>query len=142
MFRLLVIYRGMWCPHYKAQLLELEALHDSFVNAGTHPVAVSADTRTRSEVTQRGYELNRLKIGCDMPLEAARDLGVYISAGINERKMPHFCEPASFLIDTENRIQAVWIASNAFARTSMQGVRDYIDFLNDHPDRAPRGSAG
>ncbi|MGI3183867.1 redoxin domain-containing protein [Nioella aestuarii] len=138
-FALLTIYRGKWCPYCKAQLQALDALHASFLDVGVSPVAVSADTRARAETSQRDYGLENLQLGYEMPIEPARQLGVFISAGINDREMPLFCEPASFLIAPGNRIQAAWIASNAFARTRMDEVRAYIDFLNDHPDRAPRG---
>ena len=140
MFRLLVIYRGMWCPFCKEQLQELNALHDSFTDAGVTPVAVSADTRARAEISRNEYALDQLRIGYEMPIGVAREMGVFISAGIKSKEMPLFCEPACFLLNAENQIQAAWIASNAFARTRMREVRRYIGFLTAHPDRAPRGS--
>lgn len=139
-FRLLVIYRGMWCPHCKAQLQALNAIHDSLVNAGVVPVVVSADTRERAATSKANYGLDQLDLGYQIPIDSARALGVFVSAGISSREMPLFCEPASFLIDAGNRVQAAWIASNAFARTRMSDIRAYIDFLKEHPDRAPRGS--
>lgn len=139
-FRLLVIYRGMWCPHCKRQLKDLNTLHDSFEEAGVDPIAVSADTSERAAVSKKEYRLDQLNIGCAIPIAEARDLGVFISKGINAQEMPLFCEPASFLINANNRIQAAWIASNAFARTSMQEILSYVDFLSQHPDRRPRGS--
>ena len=140
-YRLLVLYRGMWCPHCKAQLVELESLYENFVTAGVLPIAASADTRDRANATRLELGLNRLDLGYEAPIEKARNMGAYISFGINDREMPLFYEPASFLISPENRIQAAWIASNAFARTPMQGILDYVGFIKAHPDRAPRGSA-
>jgi len=140
-FRLLVIYRGMWCLKCKMQLQSLNALYDKFDAAGAHAIAVSADTRERTLRTQTNYSLDKLDLGCEMPFGIARELGVFISKGIHEQEMPLFCEPASFLINSDNQIQAAWIASNAFARTSMGDVLSYIDFLRAHPDRGPRGSA-
>lgn len=140
-FRLLTIYRGMWCPHCKRQLQELNTLHDSFLGVGVRPIAVSADTRERAAGSQKDYALDKLLVGFEMPFDAARELGVFLSKGINDSEMPLFCEPASFLITADNRIQAAWIASNAFARTSMTEVRSYIDFLAEHAFRGPRGSA-
>ena len=140
-YRLLVLYRGMWCPHCKAQLTKLESLYESFVAAGVLPIAASADTSDRANATRLELGLEKVELGYEVLIETARNMGAYISFGINDREMPLFCEPASFLISPENRIQAAWIASNAFARTRMQGILDYLDFIKAHPDRAPRGSA-
>lgn len=105
----------MWCPHCKAQLTELETLCESFVAAGVQPIAASADTSDRANVTRLELGLEKVELGYEMPIETARDLGVFISFGINDREMPLFCEPASFLISSKNRIQAAWVASNALA---------------------------
>ena len=140
-FRLLVIYSGMWCPFCTAQLQELNALHDRFSNVGVLPAAVSADNRDRAALSQKDYALDRLRIGYKMPNTAGREMGAFISTGINEKKMPLSCESASFLINSANRVHEAWIASNVFARTQISQIYDYIGFLNAHPSRAPCGSA-
>ena len=139
-FRLLVVYRGMWCGQCKKQLIALNELHDSFVSAGAPPIAVSADTEPRCRSTQRDYKLDKLDLGFEIPIDLARQLGVFVSTGVTEREMPLFCEPATFLITADNRIQAAWITSCAFGRVRMDEVRGYVDFVKEHPGRPPRGS--
>jgi len=138
---LLTVYRGMWCRHCKRQLQELERLHGDFLERGVTLVAVSADTEERASSMLQDYGLKNLNVGYEMPIGQARALGLFISRREKEIEMPLFCEPGSFLIDNDARIYAAWIASNAFARTDPADMLAYIDFLNDHPDRAPRGSA-
>ena len=138
---LLVVYRGMWCGHCKHQLQRLEQLHDQFAERGVEIVALSADTESRAREMAVDYGLSKLSIGYQMPISSAREMGVFISKQEKEIEMPVFCEPASFLINKQGNIQAAWIASNAFARTSADDMLAYVDFLAQHKGRAPRGSA-
>lgn len=138
---LFVVYRGMWCGHCKHQLQSLERLYDQFAEREVEVVAVSADTESRAREMAVDYGLSKLSIGYEMPISSAREMGVFISKQEKEIEMPLFCEPASFLINKEGNIQAAWIASNAFARTSADDMLAYVDFLAQHSGRAPRGSA-
>lgn len=138
---LLVVYRGMWCGHCKHQLQSLERLYEQFAERGVEIVAVSADTENRAREMAVDYGLSKLSVGYQMPISSAREMGVFISKQEKEIEMPLFCEPASFLINKEGNIQAAWIASNAFARTSADAMLAYVDFLAQHSGRAPRGSA-
>ena len=138
---LLTVYRGMWCSQCKRQLQGLEKLHDEFAARDVNIVAISADTEPRARAMAEDYGLSKLAIGYEIPLEKAREMGVFISKREKDIEMPLFCEPASFLINKEGRIQAAWIASNAFARTAPEDMLFYVDFVAQHSDRAPRGSA-
>ena len=138
---LLTIYRGMWCGHCKKQLQGLERLHDEFVSRGVDLLAVSADTETRARSMANDYDLHKLAIGFDMSIASARALGVFISKQEKAVEMPLFCEPATFLINKERKLQAAWIASSAFARVVPDDILAYVDFLAQHNDRAPRGSS-
>ncbi|MHB1358642.1 MAG: redoxin domain-containing protein [Rhodocyclaceae bacterium] len=48
-FDMLVFYRGLHCPLCAKYLLELEKLHDDFVQRGVNPVAISSDTEERAK---------------------------------------------------------------------------------------------
>lgn len=138
---LLTIYRGMWCGHCKKQLQGLERLHDEFASRGVDLLAVSADTGTRARSMAEDYKLHKLNIGFDVSISSARALGVFISKREKAIEMPLFCEPATFLINKERKLQAAWIASSAFARVIPDDLLAYVDFLAQHSDRAPRGSS-
>ena len=140
-FTLLTVYRGMWCPHCKHQLSELDRLYDEFESRAVSVVAVSADTQSRAASMVEELGLKNLRVGYEIPIESARQLGLFVSKGIKEVEMPLFCEPGSFLIDSQARVFAAWIASNAFARTEPESMLAYIDFIKEKKHRAPRGSA-
>ena len=140
-FALLNIYRGKWCHQCKKHLVELDGLVKSFAERGVSVVAVSADTRERAEDFVRELQLSQLSVGYGMPISIARELGVFISAQAKEEEMPLFCEPAHFLIGADHKIFAAWISSCAFARTSPQGILDYVDFIGEKSNKTPRGSA-
>jgi peroxiredoxin len=140
-FTLLTVYRGMWCPHCKKQLTELDRLHGDFAERGVTTLAVSADTQARVESTVIELGLKELTMGYQMPIEPARELGLFISSQVKDEEMPLFCEPGSFLIDADARVFAAWIASNAFARTAPKDILAYVDFISSKKGRPPRGSA-
>ena len=140
-YTLLTVYRGKWCPHCKLQLSELDRLHEDFAARGVQVLAASADTCQRAESMSAELGLKNLLLGYEIPISAARDLGLFISSQVKDEEMPLFCEPGTFLIDGQSKIFAAWIASNAFARTSPADVLAYVDFLADKQGRPPRGSA-
>ena len=140
-FTLLNIYRGKWCHQCVRHLTELDALVHAFDERQVSVVAVSADTRERAEEFSERLDIRHLRIGYEMPLDKARELGVFISSQAKEEEMPLFCEPAHFLIGANRRIFAAWISSCAFARTSPQGILDYVDFIGNKVNKTPRGSA-
>ena len=140
-FTLLTIYRGMWCSHCKKQLQELDSLVDEFARRGVNVVAVSADTQERAQHVVDDYQLEKLTLGYEIPIESARELGVFVSRRVKDIEMPLFCEPASLLIDKNAKLFSAWIASCAFARTDPSGILAYVDFISQHGDRPPRGSA-
>lgn len=140
-FRLLNIYRGKWCGQCKKHLKTLDKLMPAFRNVGVEIIAASADTRERAAEFADMLEIENLSIGFEFPMEAARELGVFVSARAKDEEMPLFFEPAHFLIGANHRVFAAWISSCAFARTSPQGILDYVEFIGERTDRVPRGSA-
>lgn len=140
-FTLLTVYRGKWCGQCRKQLSALDALVDEFAERDVAVVAVSADTEERAAEFVNSLDLSRLAVGYEMPLDAARQLGVFVSARAKPVEMPLFCEPASFLIGTDQRVFSAWIASCAYARTEPRGILEYVDFIGERTDRTPRGSA-
>jgi peroxiredoxin len=140
-FALLNVYRGKWCHQCTRHLKELDALISAFAEREVSVVAASADTRERATEFSETLGIRHLRIGYDIPLDKARELGVFISSQAKEEEMPLFCEPAHFLIGANHRIFAAWISSCAFARTTPQGILDYVDFIGDKVNKTPRGSA-
>ena len=140
-FTLLNIYRGKWCHQCARHLKELDALVPEFTNRDVGVLAVSADTRERAVEFYEKLGLQHLQVGYEIPIGKARELGVFVSSKAKEEEMPLFCEPAHFLIGTNHKVFAAWISSCAFARSTPQGILDYVDFIGDKVNKAPRGSA-
>jgi len=140
-FQLLNVYRGKWCHQCTRHLKELDVLVPDFADRQVSVVAVSADTQERAAGFAEQLGIKNLRIGYEMPIDRARELGVFTSAKAKEEEMPLFCEPAHFLIGANHRIFAAWISSCAFARTTPQGILDYVDFIGEKVNKTPRGSA-
>lgn len=140
-FTLLNIYRGKWCHQCARHLKELDLLVPDFANHDVAVVAVSADTQERAIEFYEKLALQNLRVGYEMPIDKARELGVFVSSKAKEEEMPLFCEPAHFLIGTNHKVFAAWISSCAFARANPQGILEYVDFIGDKVNKVPRGSA-
>ena len=117
-FTLLNIYRGKWCHQCARHLKELDLLVPDFANHDVAVVAVSADTQERAIEFYEKLALQNLRVGYEMPIDKARELGVFVSSKAKEEGMPLFCEPAHFLIGTNHKVFAAWISSCAFARAN------------------------
>lgn len=60
-FTMLVFYRGLHCPLCAKYLLELEKLHDDFVQRGVIPVAISSDTGERAQTMADKLNVQKLR---------------------------------------------------------------------------------
>jgi len=140
-FTLLNIYRGKWCHQCARHLKELDLLVPEFASREVAVVAVSADTRQRALEFYEKLGLQNLRVGYEITIDKARQLGVFVSSKAKEEEMPLFYEPAHFLIGTNHKVFAAWISSCAFARANPQGILEYVDFIGDKVNKVPRGSA-
>ncbi|MDP1958056.1 MAG: redoxin domain-containing protein, partial [Rhodocyclaceae bacterium] len=67
-FAMIVFYRGLHCPLCAKYLMELERLHDEFINRGVLPVAISSDTAERAAAMAQKLNAQKLRFGHDLPL--------------------------------------------------------------------------
>jgi len=102
-FNLLVFYRGLHCPLCAKYLIELERLHDDFLQRGVVPLAISSDTAERSADMAQKVAAHKLRFAYELPLAVARQWGLTISTsrgktsiGIEEPAL--FSEPGLFLV--------------------------------------------
>ena len=136
-FTMLVFYRGLHCPICKGYLGELERKLDDFAKLGVFVVAVSTDTRERAERTKSEWGLDRLRIAYDLPIEKARELGLYISSSIKNDEPPEFAEPGLFLIRPDRTLYCASIQTMPFARPAFADVLRAVSFIveKDYPAR-------
>lgn len=126
-FVLILFYRGLHCPICKVQLREWDGKFEEFVKRGVDLVAISTDTRERAEKTRQAWGLQQLTLGYGLPIEKAREWGLYISRSIKEPEPPEFSEPGLFLIKPDKTLFAAQISSMPFLRPPLADVLKAID---------------
>jgi peroxiredoxin len=141
-FTLIVAYRGLHCPICRAYLSELDRMHAEFVARGVDVLAVSADGAERAAQAVTQWGLTNLAIGHSLPLDVARDWGLYVStsrtrpsAGIEEPAL--FTEPGVFLVRPDRSLYYAAVQTMPFARPHLDELLRAIDFvvMNDYPAR-------
>ena len=141
-FNLLVFYRGLHCPLCAKYLLELEKLHDDFVQRGVIPLAISSDKADRVQTMADKINARNLRFAYDLPLPVARQWGLTISTsrgktsiGIDEPAL--FSEPGLFLVRPGGTLYWGSTQTMPFARPHFDEILGALDFVakNDYPAR-------
>jgi hypothetical protein len=104
-----------------------------FEKRGVSTVIVSTDNRERAEQTKSQWGLPNLAVGYGVPIEKAREWGLYIStsrgvtsAGVEEP--PRFAEPGLFLVKPDATLYWASISTMPFARPHFPEIAQAIDF--------------
>jgi len=133
-FTLLVFYRGLHYPICESQMKELEAKLPEFEKRGVGVIAISSDSRDRSEKAKADWGLTNLRVGYGLDLEAARAWGLYVSsgsgrtsAGVDEPAL--FSEPGLFLIRPDHTLYFASVQTMPFARSHFADILSAIDFV-------------
>jgi peroxiredoxin len=141
-FSLVVFYRGLHCPICLKYLLELGRLAPEFAQRGVKVIALSSDTAERAQAMADKLKAPGLRIGYGLPLQAARDWGLYISAsrgmtsiGIEEPAL--FSEPAVYIVRPDGTLYYGAVQTMPFARPHFDELLGAIDFVvaKDYPAR-------
>jgi peroxiredoxin len=138
-FTLLVFYRGKHCPLCQKQLEELNRRITEFAERGVDVVAISCDDSATAEETVDEWEVADLPIAYGLGIDAARNLGLYISESIKDDEPGNFSEPGLFLLDVDGNLHAAWIQSVPFARPTFDDILHAIDQIQKK-DYPPRGT--
>lgn len=137
-FTLLSFYRGYHCQRCRANLREIESKMDRLAALGTDVIAISTDPAEKAEKTRKEWELERVKIAYDLPLDVAGKWGLFVSRGIRDNEAPIFNEPALFLVRRDGTLHFAVI-------NSMQRMRPYPEDIIEaiarfvETDEPPRG---
>lgn len=137
-FTILVFYRGMHCPVCKIYLEELATKLKDFTERDVNLIAISCDSEEKAKKTGDEWDIPELPIGYELPIETAREWGLYISESISEDEPGQFSEPGLFLVRPDNTLYASSIQTMPFARPAWDDILDAIDFV-DKKDYPPRG---
>ncbi len=144
-FTLVVFYRGLHCPICRGYLTELNRLHAEFAARGVGVVAISGDTAERAAQTVTDWRLPHLTIGHGLPIDKAREWGLYVSTsrgktslGIEEPAL--FSEPGIFLVRPDGTLYFAIVQTMPFSRPHFSEMVQAIDFVLKH-DYPARGEA-
>lgn len=136
-FAMIVFYRGLHCPVCQSYLRDLNRKLADFENAGVSVVAVSSDSAERASTAKAEWGLDALRLAFDLPIQLARDWGLYVSRGISDKEPAEFVEPGLFLIKPDRTLYAASVQTMPFARPSFADILAAVQFVikNDYPAR-------
>ena len=126
-------YRGLHCPICATYLTELEKRVDAFAERGVKTLALSSDGQERPRAMADKINAKGLRFGYDLPLQVARDWGLYISTsrgktsiGIEEPAL--FSEPGLFMISPEQTLYYGSVQTMPFVRPHFSELLSALDF--------------
>ncbi|MEM6382257.1 MAG: peroxiredoxin-like family protein [Pseudomonadota bacterium] len=135
-------YRGLHCPICATYLKEFENQVDAFAERGVATIAISSDGEDRTRQMQQKIEASKLRFGCDLSLEKAREWGLYISTsrgktsiGIEEPAL--FSEPGLFMVTPQQTLYYASVQTMPFVRPHFKELVAALDFAiaKDYPAR-------
>jgi len=132
-FTMVVFYRGLHCPICRRYLTELNGMIGEFDKRGVATVITSTDSKERAAEAKEKWGLPNLTVGYGVPIEKAREWGLYVStsrgmtsAGVEEP--PLFAEPGLFLVKPDCTLYWASISTMPFARPHFPEIVQAIDF--------------
>ncbi len=132
-FTMVVFYRGLHCPVCRKYTAELNGMIGEFDKRGVATVITSTDSRERAAEAKEKWGLPNLTVGYGVPIDKAREWGLYIStsrgvtsAGVEEP--PLFAEPGLFLVKPDRTLYWASISTMPFARPHFPEIAAAIDF--------------
>jgi peroxiredoxin len=141
-FTMVVFYRGLHCPVCRRYTSELNGMAGEFDRRGVSTVIVSTDDENRASQAKSQWGLPDLTIGFGVPIEKAREWGLYISAGrgltsAGVEEPPLFAEPGLFLVKPDGTLYWASVSTMPFARPHFNEIAQAIDFAvsKDYPAR-------
>jgi peroxiredoxin len=133
-FTMLVFYRGLHCPQCRGYLKDLDNKARDFAARGVNILVVSGDGADRAERTKTDWRLDNLTVGYGLNLDAARQWGLYISAGIGKTSIgieepALFSEPGLFLVRPDDTLYFGSVQTMPFARPKFGDLLLALDFV-------------
>ncbi|KNG93196.1 peroxiredoxin-like family protein [Pseudaestuariivita atlantica] len=126
-------YRGLHCPICATYLKEFDKRAPDFAERGVDVFALSSDGQERAQAMADKIGNANLRIGYDLPLQVARDWGLYISTsrgktsiGIEEPAL--FSEPGLFMVTPEQTLYYGSVQTMPFVRPHFSELVSALDF--------------
>lgn len=141
-FTMIVAYRGLHCPICAVYLRDLDGRVEGFAARGVETIAISCDDEDRARAARERWKIESLMFGYGLPIETARDWGLFISAGIGAtsagvEEPALFCEPGLFLIRPDRTLYASSVLTMPFARPDFGSIDKALETIirRDYPAR-------
>jgi peroxiredoxin len=141
-FTMLVFYRGLHCPICRKYLSELNGEAEAFAKRGVETLVLSSDARQRAQEAKDRWGLANLTVGYGLPLDKAREWGLYVSSGRGKTSAgvdepASFSEPGIFLVRPDGTLYWGNWSTMPFARPHFNEILAAIDFAvsKDYPAR-------
>lgn len=133
-FTLLTFYRGLHCPICARYLTELDKLTPDFAAKGVKTIALSNDDAEKTRAMADKIEAKNLRFAYGLPLQQARDWGLYISTsrgktsiGIEEPAL--FSEPGVFMVRPDQTLYYAAVQTMPFVRPVFRELLGALDFV-------------
>ena len=115
------VYRGLHCPLCATYLTELEKLTPEFNARGVGTVGISTDPQDRAEDMVTKIDAKHLRIGYDLPLQDARDWGLYISTSKGASSI------GLFLVQPDRSLYYMSVQTMPFVRPHFSELLSAVD---------------
>jgi len=139
-FLFITVYRGFHCPICRNYTHQLATQQEAFKALGVSTMLVSADHKDKAEQAKDEWHLGQLPVAYDLPIEVARQWGLYISQGRGPKEPALFTEPGLFLIEPGPKLYGAYVQSLPFARPDFRGLLKDFAYIIEHQYGA-RGTA-
>ena len=133
---MIVFYRGLHCPICGLYLGDLNRRAEAFRECGVEVVVISSDSEERSRQAAEKWGLDQLTVGHSLPLDKAREWGLYVSAGIGKtsagvEEPALFSEPGLYMVRPDGTLYFGTVQTMPFARPAFGDILKALDFVID-----------
>ena len=97
-FTFIFFYRGLHCPVCGKYLKNIDQRIGELPELGIDAIAISSDAEERAQRSKEKWRMKGLPIGYGLPIETAREWGLYVSKAIKEGEPGEFSESALFIV--------------------------------------------
>lgn len=130
-WKIVVVYRGRHCPICTKYLNEFSEYKDFLRDINVEIVAVSADSE--KQLLEHEKELNTFyNIYYGLKTEDMKKLGLYVTYPRSKEETDHnFSEPGLFVINENNEVQILELATNPFVRPDILQLLKGIKWMRE-----------
>lgn len=128
-FTMIVIFRHSNCSICNGYLKKLDDRVGQFSKAGVNILAASVGSALATAQMAEKFTIENLTFACDVPLDMARQWGLFVSAKRKDMEPEQFFEPALFLIDATGMLYYASIQSMPFGRPDPLEILQWIPKL-------------